>query len=50
MRVHMQARSHNLKFKILLLSFCILLKGFNFPRITGKHLQDLWIGYVHDSL
>lgn len=31
MRVHMQARLYNLNFKLLLLNFCILLKGLNFP-------------------
>lgn len=31
MKVHMQTRLHNLKFKLVLLSFCFLLKGLNFP-------------------
>lgn len=31
MKVHMQARLHTLKFKLVLLSVCILLKGLNFP-------------------
>lgn len=31
MKVHMQTRLQNLKFKLVLLSFCILLKGLNFP-------------------
>ena len=48
MRLHMQARLQNLKFKPLLLSFCVLLKQLlkGFLEYLENIFQNLWIGYV----